>query len=116
MVGVVAALIVLGHAWGNWWFGPGWPIGLVAIAAVLYLVSRDRNRGTVTPASYGPYAGSYPATGYAATSAAPGGTVTAPAPETGAEPPADAMPRPRRGRRGARLRTSPRRRGPAARA
>ena len=92
VVGVVAALIVLGHAWGNWWFGPGWPIGLVAIAAVLYLVSRDRNRGTVTPASYGPYAGSYPATGYAATSAAPGGTVTAPAPETGAEPPAGAMP------------------------
>ncbi len=96
VVGVVAALIVLGHAWGNWWFGPGWPIGLVAIAAVLYLVSRDRNRAAATPAPYGPYSGSYPTATYAATYAAPGGTVTAPVPDTGAtaggEPPAGAMP------------------------
>jgi phage shock protein PspC (stress-responsive transcriptional regulator) len=98
VVGVVAALIVLGHAWGNWWFGPGWPIGLVAIAAVLYLVSRDRNRAAATPAPSGPYSGSYPPATYAATSGGPGGTVTAPAPApgtgavTGGEPPAGAMP------------------------
>ncbi len=96
VVGVVAALIVLGHAWGNWWFGPGWPIGLVAIAAVLYLVSRDRNRAAVAPATYGPYAGSYPPGAYAATSGSPGGTLTAPAPEAGAgagsEPPTGVLP------------------------
>ena len=33
---------MLGHAWGNWWFGPRWPIGLIAIAAVVWLVTRDR--------------------------------------------------------------------------
>ena len=94
VIGVVAVLILLGNAWGNWWFGPGWPIGLAAVAAVLYLVGRDRNR-TASQPTYTPYAqAGYPPSPTAATSGTPGGTVTAPAPQTGAgaEPPIGAMP------------------------
>jgi len=94
VIGVVAVLVLLGNAWGNWWFGPGWPIGLAAVAAVVYLVAHDRNRDAPQP-PYAPYAqaGHSPATS-AATSGPPGGTVTAPAPQTGAgsEPPIGAMP------------------------
>ena len=96
VIGIVALLVLLGNAWGNWWFGPGWPIGLVAVAAVLYLVSRDRNRAT-TPVPYAGYAqAGHPQPGSAATaatSAAPGDTVTAPVPGAGAgEPPAGTVP------------------------
>ena len=97
VIGVVAVLVLLGNAWGNWWFGPGWPIGLVAVAAVLYLVGRDRNRAAQQP-QYTPYAqADYPPATSAATSGtsgAPGGAVTAPAPQTGAgaEPPTGALP------------------------
>ena len=99
VIGVVAVLVLLGNAWGNWWFGPGWPIGLVAIAAVFYLVSRDRNRASEQ--TYTPYATPYAQAGYppetsAAASGTTGATVTAPAPQTGAgvghEPPAGALP------------------------
>ena len=95
VIGVVALLVLLGNAWGNWWYGPGWPIGLVAIAAVVYLVGRDRNRAAEP--SYAPYAQTdYPPATAAATSNAPGGTITAPVPQTGAgvgvEPPAGALP------------------------
>jgi len=95
VIGVVAVLVLLGNAWGNWWFGPGWPIGLVAVAAVLYLVARDRNRDAQPP--YAPYAqAEYPPATSAATSGTPtaSGTVTAPAPQpgAGAEPPTGALP------------------------
>ena len=91
VIGVVAVLVLLGNAWGNWWFGPGWPVGLAAVAAVLYLVGRDRNR-TASPPPYVTYsqAGYPPAT----SAASSGGTVTTPAPQSGAgaEPPIGAMP------------------------
>ena len=94
VIGVVAVLVLLGNAWGNWWFGPGWPIGLVAVAAVLYLVARDRNHTAPQP----PYT-AYAQTGYppatpAAAPGTPGSTVTAPAPQpgSGAEPPTGALP------------------------
>ncbi|MDQ6641050.1 MAG: PspC domain-containing protein, partial [Actinomycetota bacterium] len=40
--GVLAAIFILGQGWGGWWFGPGLPIGLIAVVAVLWLVVRER--------------------------------------------------------------------------
>ena len=82
VVGVIAALVVLGHSWGG--LGFPWPLPLLVAGALVYLVLRDRDRSART---------SGPAV------AAPGAPTTggaAPAPEqpmgsTGfAYPPADA--------------------------
>jgi phage shock protein PspC (stress-responsive transcriptional regulator) len=73
--GVLAAIFILGEGWGGWWSGPGLPLGLVAVLAVVWLVLRERKRETPQP----PYAGP-PAAGmstYAAVTGSATGPVTA---------------------------------------
>jgi phage shock protein PspC (stress-responsive transcriptional regulator) len=43
VVGVVAALLLIGDSWGG--FGFPWPLALVALVLVLVLVNRDRSAG-----------------------------------------------------------------------
>lgn len=106
--GVLAAVFVLGQGWGGWWSGPGLPIGLIAVVAVLWLVLRERRRGTAqpppadgTPATYAPtYAAPVvPAGGYLATDPAAGGTGYAPPPARPAWAPPPYVPPPPRPRR-----------------
>lgn len=91
---VLAAILILGQGWGGWWFGPGLPIGLVAVVAVVWLVLRDRRRGTPQPPPYGP-----PVGGMSPTSAPTSTPTYAPPPDRPAWAPPPYVPpspRPRR--------------------
>ncbi len=104
LVGVVAALVLLGDTWGASWFP--WPLAVIAVVVVLFLTRKDRGR-TTTPPAYGP-----PTSEAAAAASAPDTTPYSPAPyapptyappaypASGWVPPASTRPR------------SPRRRGP----
>jgi phage shock protein PspC (stress-responsive transcriptional regulator) len=46
IIGVIAALIVLGHSWGG--LGFPWPLPLLVAGALVYLVLRDRDRSART--------------------------------------------------------------------
>src|SRR3954449_2886952 len=52
--GVVAAFVVVGHAWNG--VGAPWPLVLVGLALLLYFAFRDRGHGgqAQPPAPYGP--------------------------------------------------------------
>ncbi|MGN6574180.1 MAG: PspC domain-containing protein [Nocardioides sp.] len=104
VVGVVAAMLLIGNSWGGWGFP--WPLILVAVVALVLLVNRDRPAGQTGPQTPSPqypptpYPASYPtSTGWVgetddvdAGSAPPEGDVTTPpAPPAGtgwAAPPA----------------------------
>jgi phage shock protein PspC (stress-responsive transcriptional regulator) len=86
--GVLAAIFLLGQGWSGWWFGPGLPIGLVAVAAVTWLVLRERKRGTPQPPFYPP-AGAGPMTNPAATGVPSPETGTATGAPVGSYAPAD---------------------------
>ena len=100
LVGVVAALALLGDTWGASWFP--WPLAVIALLVVLVVSRKDRGRTPPAPA-YGP-----PTAEAAAATYTPGaeGTYPPPAYAPPAYPPSDwasaAPVRPR----------SPRRRGP----
>ncbi len=60
VVGVVAALLLIGDSWGG--FGFPWPLVLVAVVALVLLVNRDRPIGQVRPPAPGPeYPPAHPA-------------------------------------------------------
>jgi phage shock protein PspC (stress-responsive transcriptional regulator) len=98
LVGVVAALALLGDTWGASWFP--WPLAVIALLVVLFVSRKDRGRTPPAPA-YGP-----PTAEAAAAAYAPGteGSYPPPTYAPPAYPPTDwaAPVRPR----------SPRRRGP----
>jgi phage shock protein PspC (stress-responsive transcriptional regulator) len=53
VVGVVAALLLIGDSWGGWGFP--WPLILIAVVALVLLVNRDRPAQQAGPASPSPY-------------------------------------------------------------
>jgi phage shock protein PspC (stress-responsive transcriptional regulator) len=55
VVGVLAALLLIGDSWGG--FGFPWPLALVALVVVLFMVNRDRPSGSA-PAGSSPTAAS----------------------------------------------------------
>ncbi len=55
VVGVLAALLLVGDSWGG--FGFPWPLALVALVVVLFMVNRDRPSGSA-PAGSSPTAAS----------------------------------------------------------
>ena len=60
VVGVVAALLLLGNSWGG--YGFPWPLILVAVVALVLLVNRDRPTSQDRPAAPAPsYPPAYPA-------------------------------------------------------
>lgn len=102
--GVLAAVFVLGQGWGGWWSGPGLPIGLIAVVAVLWLVLRERRRGTPQPSLTPPSDAAAPATAgmdptYASYGPAAGGTGYTPPPTRPAWAPPPYVPPPPRPRR-----------------
>ncbi|MGI9155705.1 MAG: PspC domain-containing protein [Marmoricola sp.] len=42
--GVLAVVFVLGQGWSGWWFGSSFPLTLVGVAVVAWLVLRERRR------------------------------------------------------------------------
>jgi phage shock protein PspC (stress-responsive transcriptional regulator) len=59
VVGVVAALLLIGDSWGGWGFP--WPLILIAVVALVLLVNRDRPAQQARPASPTSYPAPYPA-------------------------------------------------------
>lgn len=58
--GVLAAIFILGQGWGGWWSGPGLPIGLIAVGAVVWLLLRERKRNAPQPPLYPPASDTVP--------------------------------------------------------
>jgi phage shock protein PspC (stress-responsive transcriptional regulator) len=85
VVGVVAAMLLIGNSWGGWGFP--WPLILVAVVALVLLVNRDRpgsqDRPTGAPAQY---PAQYPSAAYPTSSGWVGETSDAGA-DTGSAPP-----------------------------
>ena len=55
VVGVLAALLLIGDSWGG--FGFPWPLAIIALVVVLFMVNRDRPSGS-SPAGSPPTTGS----------------------------------------------------------
>jgi phage shock protein PspC (stress-responsive transcriptional regulator) len=62
VVGVVAALLLIGDSWGGWGFP--WPLILIAVVALVLLVNRDRPAQQSRPASPSPYPAPSTGTGW----------------------------------------------------
>ena len=75
--GIIAACILLGNSWNG--FGFPWPVFLVGIAVVVYLMVRD-DRPTPPPSTYQPVYGPPTAGQATGTTYAPGGRRWRPAP------------------------------------
>jgi len=58
VVGVVAALLLIGDSWGG--FGFPWPLILIAVVALVLLINRDRPAAQDRPAAPAPYPPAYP--------------------------------------------------------
>ncbi len=89
VVGVIAALLVVGDSWNG--IGFPWPLAIIAVAVVLWMVNRDRSSNQTRPdAPGGPYPDQYAATGGPASegTSTMSGTSTSYPPPAG--PPSDA--------------------------
>lgn len=86
-VAFLAVFFAFGQTWGGSW--SGFPLALIVMAALVWLVLRDRRREAPAPPAYAPYAGQTPAT-YAAAPGTPVGTTgteeTAPVGQVPTEP------------------------------
>ena len=83
VVGVIAALLVIGDSWDG--IGFPWPLAIIAVVIVVWMVNRDRssNRPSGPDAPGAPYPDQYAAAG----GPAPEGTSTMPGTSTSYPPP-----------------------------
>jgi phage shock protein PspC (stress-responsive transcriptional regulator) len=110
IVGVLAALLMLGDSWGG--FGFPWPLAIVAVIVLVVLLNRDRSDDSGTPTPTGPTPYQYaapggPSTEVPTTMSGTGPTYPPPAgPPAGPgwqAPPAAAQPQPPKADRGPKL-------------